>query len=66
MVWDYDIRTLKKSPLGKLLLLERLVNYGIYRKDQQKIKLMEVKKNWHQLKLDSDRKRLFRFLIWNR
>lgn len=64
MVWDYDIQELKKSKKGRLLLLERMINYGVDK--GEKIKLSEVKKNWENLNLDPLRKRLFELLIWNK
>lgn len=66
LVWDYDVKELKKSKKGKLLLLERQINYGIYPSDKEKISLVEVKKNWTKLNLDSSRKRFFEFLIWGK
>jgi len=63
LVWDYDKKKLQKSKIGKLLLLERDVNYGSGRK---KIKLSEVKKNWEKLNLSPRRKRLFEILIWGK
>lgn len=63
-VWDYKSSILKKSKKGQLLLLERLINYGIYRKDKKKIPLNRVKKNWGMLSLEPKRKKLFRHLIW--
>lgn len=65
-VWDYDVGKLKKSKKGRLLLLERQINYGIYPSDKEKISLSEVKKNWSKLNLDSSRKRFFEFLIWGK
>ena len=65
-VWDYDIKTLKKSKRGRLLLLERQINYGIYTSDKEKIKLSEVKKYWNQLQIETKRRRLLELLIWNK
>lgn len=45
-------------------MLERQINYGVFGKE--KIKLSEVKKNWKKLNIDSDRRRLFRLLIWGK
>ena len=28
LIWDYDINELKKTPQGRLKILERLINYG--------------------------------------
>lgn len=65
-VWDYDIKELKKSKRGRLLLLERQINYGVYPSDKEKIKLSEVKKYWNKLNIDPNRRRLLKLLIWNK
>ncbi|TSC66793.1 MAG: Uncharacterized protein CEO21_8 [Microgenomates group bacterium Gr01-1014_80] len=65
-VWDYDINKLKKSKQGRLLILERQINYGMYPSDKDKISLSEVKKNWKKLNLDPDRRKLFKLLIWGK
>jgi hypothetical protein len=63
-VWDYDQKKLKKSKSGKAKLLERLINFGIYKSDKQKISLASVKKNWNSLLLEPKRKKLLKLLIW--
>lgn len=63
-VWDYDIKTLKKSKRGRLLLLERQINYGIDWKNGEKIKLAEVKRHWNDLHIDPNRRRLLKLLMW--
>lgn len=63
-IWDYDINELRKTESGRLLILERQINRGMFLSDKDKIKLSDVKKNWRSLKLEPDRKRLFEFLIW--
>ena len=63
-LWDYDIEKLKKSKKGRLLILERQINYGIYPSDKEKIDLIKVKKNWNELNIDSDRRKLLKYLIW--
>ncbi len=65
-IWDYDINQLKRTESGRLLMLERQINYGMFLSDKDKIKISEVKKNWKKLNLDPDRKRLFEFLIWEK
>ncbi len=65
-IWDYDIKTLKKTKSGRLLILERQINYGIDWEKGEKINLSEVKKNWHALHLDPNRRRLLRLLIWEK
>lgn len=65
-VWDYDIKELKKSKRGRLLLLERQINYGVDWKHGEKIKLSEVKKNWDVIHIDPNRRRLLKLLIWGK
>lgn len=65
-VWDYDIKELKKSKAGRLLLLERQINYGIYPSDKEKINLSEVKKYWNQLQIEPKRRHLLELLIWSK
>lgn len=65
-IWDYNVNQLKKTKSGRLLMLERKINYGMFLSDKDKIKLSEVKKNWDKLNLDPDRKTLFEFLIWGK
>lgn len=65
-IWDYDIKELRKTRSGRLLILERMINYGVYESDKEKISLSKVKKNWNQLEIEPDRKKLFELLIWNR
>lgn len=64
LVWDYNQRKLEKSETGKVLILERLINYG--RTHNDPIKLKEVKKYWDKLHLLPLRKRLFQLLIWGK
>jgi len=64
LIWDYDIKELKKTKSGRLLILERMINYGPSK--GEKINLSEVKKNWNKLNIDPDRKELLKLLIWDR
>lgn len=64
VIWDYDINELKKTKSGRLLILERQINYGV--RGREKISLSEVKENWNQLDIEPDRKRLFKLLIWGK
>lgn len=64
VIWDYDINELKKTKSGRLLILERQINYGVW--GREKISLSEVKKNWNKLDIEPDRKRLFKLLIWGK
>lgn len=63
-IWDYDRKDLEKSERGRILLLERQINYGFYLSDKEKIKLSEVKKYWDKLNLEPSRRRLFKLLLW--
>ncbi|MBI2595197.1 hypothetical protein HYW46_00485 [Candidatus Daviesbacteria bacterium] len=64
LIWDYDQKKLQKTESGRILLLERLINYG--REGNKRIKLEEVKKHWGKLHLLPLRKRLFQLLIWGK
>lgn len=63
-IWDYDIEELKKTESGRLLILERMINYGPSK--GEKISLSEVKKNWDKLHLDPLKKKLMELLIWGK
>lgn len=65
-IWDYDKKELEKSEQGRILLLERQINYGFYLSDKEKIKLSEVKKYWNKLNLEPSRRRLFKLLLWGK
>lgn len=62
-LWDYNKDELKKTERGRILLLERMINYG---PGKEKIKLTEVKKYWDRLHLQKLQKRLLELLIWNK
>ena len=62
-LWDYDKKTLQKTEKGRLLILERMINYG---PGKEKIKLADVKKYWDQLHLFKLQKRLLELLIWGK
>lgn len=65
-LWDYDQKELKKSEKGRLLLLERQINYGVYPSDEEKISLKEVKRNWDRLNIAPERRRLLSLVIWGK
>lgn len=64
LIWDYDEKKLKKTKSGRLLILERQINYGPDK--GEKIKLSEVKKNWDKLNIEPKRRRLLKLLIWGK
>lgn len=65
-LWDYDKAELKKSKSdqAKILLLERQINYGV--DAGEKVDLLKVKKYWEKLNLFTDKRRLFKYLIWGK
>ena len=63
-LWDYDKKELKKTEEGRVKILERLINFGVYLKDKQRIPISDVKKYWSKLKLDPGRKSFLKFIIW--
>ena len=65
-LWDYKKEKLKKSKKGRLLLLERQINYGIYAGDKEKLDLEKIKENWHQLNIEPKRRRFLKLLIWEK
>lgn len=65
LIWDYDEEELKKTEQGRILILERLVNYGPTKKGE-KIPLKLVKKYWDRLHLHPLAKRLCELLIWGK
>lgn len=65
-IWDYNYQQLKKTKAGRILVLERMINNGVYLKDKEKIPLSQVKKYWNKLYLEPKRKKYFQFLIWGK
>jgi len=63
-IWDYHEKELKKTESGRILLLERSINYGP--KKGEKIPLSLVKRHWHKLNLLPNNKRLMELLIWGK
>lgn len=63
LLWDYDRKKLEKSQNGKILLLERLINFG---PGKEKIKRALVKKHWTKLNLLPNRKRLLELILWGK
>jgi len=48
------------------MLLERLINFGVYRKDKKKIRLSDVKRYWYDLSLEPKRRRVLSFFLWGK
>ena len=64
LIWDYNIKDLAKSERGRILILERMINYGPDK--GEKIKLSDVKKYWNRLNLFPKQKKLMQLLIWEK
>lgn len=62
-LWDYDKKTLERTEKGRILILERMINYG---PGSEKIKLSQVKKYWNKLNLYEPQKHLLELLIWKK
>jgi len=65
LIWDYDIKELKKTESGRIKILERLINYGPTKRGE-KISLSLVKKYWDKLDLYLSRKLLLEKMIWGK
>lgn len=65
-LWDYDKKELKKTEEGRIKMLERMINFGVYLKDKEKIPMHEVKKYWDRLRLDLGRRNFLKFIIWGK
>ena len=63
-IWDYDEKELKKTEEGRILMLERLINYGVYLKDKNRLPISLVRKYWDKLRLEPRRRRFLKFIIW--
>jgi len=62
-LWDYDRKELEKTEKGRILILERMINYG---PGKEKIKLSLVKKYWDKLQLLPNARKLMELLIWGK
>lgn len=63
-IWDYDRKELEKTESGRVLLLERTINYGPEK--GEKISLTDTKRYWSKLNLFPNNKRLMELLIWGK
>jgi len=63
-IWDYDRKELKKTESGRVLLLERTINYGPEK--GEKISLADTKRYWSKLNLFPNNRRLMELLIWGK
>lgn len=60
-VWDYDPEVLKKTEKGRILLLERQINYGP--EPGHKISLEAVRTYWNNLTILPKRKKLLELFL---
>ncbi|MBU4331576.1 hypothetical protein KKD20_00420 [Patescibacteria group bacterium] len=60
--WDYNLKNVnKKDPVYIKWKLERLINYGL---NGEKIKKIELKKYWNQIKIDPDKRTFLKTILW--
>ena len=63
-IWDYNVNELKKTEGGRILLLERTLNYGPEKGEI--IDSSQVKKYWHKMNLFPKTMRLIELIIWGK
>jgi hypothetical protein len=60
--WSTDTKELKKDKKKYAIWhLEQLVNFGL---GKEKISRDALKKNWHNLNLDKNKKKYLKMLLW--
>ena len=60
--WSVDLKKLgKTSQEAKIWRLEQAINFGL---NGQKLDRSAVKRFWQRLRLDAQRKRFLKFLLW--
>jgi len=65
-LWDYDQKKLEKSKEGKIKIIERMINFGIYPSDKKKLPVKLIKKYWSKLKIDPSRRKFLNFILWEK
>jgi len=65
-LWDYDQKKLEKSKEGKIKIVERMINFGIYLSDKKKLPVKLIKKYWSKLKIDPSRRKFLNFILWEK
>ncbi len=65
-LWDYNKKELEKTEEGRIKILERMIRFGVYLKDKEKIPINEVKKYWKRLRIEPGRRRFLKFIIKSR
>lgn len=62
--WSTDTRELKKHKKDfSIWRLEQMINFGT---DGKKIKTGELRKYWKNMRIDPEKKRFLKFLLWGR
>jgi len=60
--WNTDVKELKKNKEAySIWRLQQLINYGL---DGARLNKRLLKKYWHKLRLDPDKKKYLQFLLW--
>lgn len=60
--WNTDTKRLKQNKSKYIKWkLEQLINFGL---GNEKISTNKLKKYWHKLNLDPNRKKFLEFLLW--
>jgi len=62
-LWDYDRKTVKKTPRTIRWQLERMINFGTQGK---KIKKALLRKEFPFLRIDPKKREFLKFILWNR
>ncbi len=60
-IWDYDKKSIKKTPRTLRWRLERMINFGLGGK---KIKKTVLKKQFPYLHIDPKKKEFLKFILW--
>lgn len=64
MAWDYSKKSARKqAEKDEKWELERLINFGLGRK---KLKKALLKKYWHELNIDPQKRRALEIIVWNK
>ncbi len=61
--WSVDTKKFKSKEAKTIWELEQMINFGL---GGSKIDRKSLKKYWHKLHLDPDRKRFLEYILWNK
>ena len=65
-LWDYDKKELEKTEEGRIKILERMINFGVYLKDKEKIPVNYLIKYWKKLHIEPGRRHFLKFIMKSR